>query len=245
MPGLLERRIEQGVSASDLTGALKTALHPPPPGASKSTPLNLLKHRALVARLVVEGAKPGDTASCAVLNLQLVCASETLRDYYIDLNFIGEKTIIVPEPSTERMLPEFRPLESNYHFKSAVQTFDYGRVTALNLRWMRVPKDAKLACALEWVEALAETDTVLSNPRLTVGDATLSFVADLRPGDYLEYLDKSPASVFDSNGFLLGTATADGSGQKLQPGGNTVMLQSDGEAAAKLVLITTGKPLAW
>src|ERR1019366_7384561 len=105
-------------------------------GASDRIPgkaLDLTTHRALAVQLDVEGPA-GETP---VLNVQLEGASKTFRDYYIDLDFRGPKTIILPEPGTRRMLAEFRPAPANYPFKAAMGGFDYGNVVALNLRWMR------------------------------------------------------------------------------------------------------------
>ena len=110
--------------------------------------LDLTTHRALAVQLEVEG--PARTSGeSPVLNVQLEAGGKTYRDYYIDLDFRGRKTIILPEPGTSRMLAEFWPAYSNYPFKMAMYSFNYGNVVALNLRWMRYAKGSGVQCRVE------------------------------------------------------------------------------------------------
>ena len=103
-----------------------------------------------------------------LLNVQLEAGAKTYRDHYVDLNFTGEKTIVIPEPTTERMLSEFRPAHANYEFKAAGYHFNYQGIVALNLRWMRLPKGKPVECAVELVEALGESEGVLKNPEIAL-----------------------------------------------------------------------------
>ncbi len=189
-------------------------------------PLNLLHHRALAVTLRVE------TPTNAVLNVQLEAAGKTYRDHYIDLNFTGEKTIVIPEPTTERMLPEFRPAHANYAFKAAMYGFQYQRIVALNLRWMR----ASAPCRILRVEALAESETVLKDPSVTLGNATLIFPATLKTGDYIEFWGGNTARLFDRNGHLLASVTPLGPVPLLATGANELTLNGN----AKLTVITIG-----
>ncbi len=165
-------------------------------------PLNLLHHRALGVRLRVESPASA-SGSCAVLNVQLESGGKTYRDYYINLDFAGEKTIVLPEPTTERMLPEFRPAYANYEFKAAMYGFDYRHIVALNLRWMRLPKEQPVQCSIIQVEALAEAEVPLKNPELVVGGETFSLPVELKTGDYAEFMANGPVRVFDRNGTEL------------------------------------------
>ena len=81
-----------------------------------------------------------------MLNLQLESQGKTYRDYYVDLDFTGRRTLVVHEPTTERMLPEFRPHYANYAFKAAMYDFDYAGIVGLNVRWMRLPAGPPLRC---------------------------------------------------------------------------------------------------
>jgi hypothetical protein len=86
------------------------------PSGRISPPLDLLHHRALGIRLRVDGPAPTN-GPCAVLNVQLESGGKTYRDHYIDLDFRGEKTIVLPEPTTERCRSFVR--HANYEFKAA------------------------------------------------------------------------------------------------------------------------------
>ena len=225
------------------------AANAPMPGAlagqtSLAKPMDLLHHRALAVRLRVDGPAPIVDGQVAVLNVQLEAAGKTYRDHYIDLNFTGEKTIILPEPTTERMLPEFRPAPANYAFKAAMYGFDYGHIVAMNLRWMRAPKDQPVTCSVVSVEALTESEVPLSHPELIIGDKALAIPADLKTGDYVEFQGDGPVRVFDRNGSLLSSIDVGSDLPILQGGKNRVVLRS-AAAPARLTCITVGTPLSW
>jgi hypothetical protein len=221
----------------------------PMPGALATrtdfaTPLDLVHHRALAVRLRVDG--PASTnGPCAVLNVQLESGGKTYRDHYIDLSFGGERTIALPEPTTERMLPEFRPAHSNYEFKAAMYGFEYRHIVALNLRWMRLPKDQPVKCSVTLVEALAESEVPLKNPELTTGEKTFSIPIELKTGDYAEFWAHGPVRVFDRNGTELSSFDARDPPLILQAGENRIALRVAGAARAKFTAITVGDALAW
>jgi hypothetical protein len=225
------------------------AANAPMPGAmarqaSFASPMDLLHHRALAVRLHVDGPAPTANGQCAVLNVQLEAAGKTYRDLYIDLNFTGEKTVVLPEPTTERMLPEFRPAPANYAFKAAMYGFDYRHIIALNLRWMRVPNDQPVKCSIASVEALAESEVPLRHPELIVGETTLAIPADLKTGDYAEFWADGSLKVFDRNGTLLSSVDVQGA-PLLRPGENHLVLRAAAPAPAKLTCITLGDALSW
>ena len=70
--------------------------------------LDLTKHRALAVRLDA-GALPAGSGEKPVLNIQLEADGQSFRDYYVDLDSVGPRTVILAEPGTKRMLAEFRP----------------------------------------------------------------------------------------------------------------------------------------
>jgi len=226
------------------------AANAPMPGAMANqtdfaSPMDLLHHRALAVRLHVDGPAPTANGQCAVLNVQLEAAGKTYRDHYIDLNFTGGRTMVLPEPTTERMLPEFRPAPANYAFKAAMYGFDYRHIVALNLRWMRVPNDQPVKCSVASVEALAESEVPLRHPELIVGETTLAIPADLKTGDYAEFWADGSLKVFDRNGTLLSSVDVQGAPLKLQPGENHLALRAATAVPAKLTCITLGDALSW
>jgi hypothetical protein len=174
-----------------------------------------------------------------VLNVQLESWGKTYRDYYLDLDFAGEKTVVMAEAATERMLPEFRPAPQNYEFKAAMYGFDYQGIVALNFRWMRVAAAAPLQCRVELVEALAESDAPLDNARISLGNRRLVVPAELRPGDYAEYWGEGPLRIFDRNGVTMKTVAAPPA--DLLPGENRLTLESKSSGTARLTVITLGE----
>ena len=238
MPGALAGRIEFAKPAGDQVSVFMVGQNTQVAGGQEGKPLNLLHHRALAVKLQVMEAAPG-----AVLNLQLEAGGKTYRDHYVDLNFTGERVILLPEPTTERMLPEFRPAYANYAFKAAMYGFDYRHIVALNLRWMRVPNRAVAPCRVTSVEALAEGEEMITDPEISIGGATCRLPVKLRAGDYVECRTDQPWRVFDRQGTLLATLPAVSGVPPLQPGENHLRLHSTEPGAVKFTLITTGEPV--
>ncbi|MCX7050081.1 MAG: hypothetical protein NTX50_31930 [Candidatus Sumerlaeota bacterium] len=241
MPGALAGRIEYTRPAGEQVSVFMVG-----PGArlggSDGKALDLLKHRALAVRLRVDSPAPAAGEPCAVLNVQLEADGKTYRDHYIDLNITGEKTIVISEPTTERMLPEFRPANANYAFKAAMYGFNYQRIVALNLRWMRLSK-APVQCAVGLVEALKETEGAVKNPEIAVGPARLAIPAELKTGDYAESWADGMIRIFDSHGALLQTINPTSAAPTLAAGGNQISVSAASPAPLKLTLITLGDAL--
>ena len=223
----------------------------PMPGArvvrhELTKPANLLKHRPIAVRIHVPAPLPAGKDGPAVLNVQLESTAHRFRDHYIDLDFTGTRTIVLPEPTTRRMLGEFRPAHAAYPFKQAMYGFDYRRILAVGFRWMRCPKGAPATpCTIERVESLAESPTVLANPRIAVGKAAVTLPVQLKTGDYLEWWPAGPIRVFDRNGKTLRTLKPPAAAPALPAGTAKLTLNAKKPAAAKLTVITQGKPLTW
>jgi len=226
------------------------AANAPMPGAVASgteftKPMDLLHHRALAVRIRVDGAAPAARARPAVLNIQLEAAGKTYRDHYIDLDFTGEKTIVLSEPTTERMLPEFRPAQANYAFKAAMYGFSYGHIVALNLRWMRLPASRPPKCTIATVEALAESEMPLKHPEIELAGKTLAIPVDLNPGDYAEFRADGRLRIFDRNGMSLASIDIPSAPPTLDSGETRLALRAGTPSPVKLTVITAGPPLSW
>jgi hypothetical protein len=204
-----------------------------------SKPFDLRKHRALAVQLEVDGVPTG-AGEKAVLNIQLEGAGKTYRDYYVDLDFSGPKTVILNEPGTNRTLAEFRPALVNYPFKAAMGAFDYGKVVALNLRWMRYGKGGGVRCKVSLVEALEEKDTTLKDVGISAGTVTMAIPGELNTGDYAEYWGDGTLRVFDRNGVSLSTSHVN-SGPQLKTGDNNLTVKADGPGDVVFTAITLGQ----
>jgi hypothetical protein len=235
MPGALAQRIELSKTAQDHGSVLMVGPSDRTPGKA----LDLTAHRALAVQLEVEGQAP-DSGESAVLNVQLEAGGKTYRDYYIDLNFRGPKTVILPEPGTSRMLAEFRPAYSNYPFKMAMSGFNYGDVVALNLRWMRYAKGSGVRCRIGRVEALEERSGVLKDLEISAASVKVAIPGEMKIGDYAEYWGDGPVRVFDRNGVLLRTVVANRA-PMLRVGENKLSVKASSQGNVRLTAITLGK----
>jgi len=115
-------------------------------------PQDLHAGKALAVTLLVAGQRKNLSPPYPVLNIQLGDQRGWYRDHYIDLDFLEEQTIVLPESNVAKLLPEFgRP---EYKIKKAFQYFDYSKVAAINLRWMRQPKNTDLIISLKRISAV-------------------------------------------------------------------------------------------
>jgi hypothetical protein len=249
MPGALAAKVAFDRPAGKQMTGFAAGAPVRSPAGTEGKPLDLLGHRAIAVTLRVDGPEAGakDGGPCPVLNVQLESTAERCRDYYIDLDFRGERTVVLPEPTTERMLPEFRPAHANYRFKAAMYGYDYGRIVALNLRWMRWTKQRPIECRIVRVEALAESEATVAQPGLAVGEARLTIPFTLKTGDYAEYWGEGKVRLFDANGVARGEAApAFAPGQAppvLTAGENRLRVVGPAGAPAKLTVITLGDPV--
>lgn len=235
MPGALIQRIVLSNATQDQSSVLLVG----PSNRTTGKALDLTAHRALAVQLEIEGSPPA-SGETPVLNVQLEAGEKTYRDYYIDLNFRGVRTVILPEPGTSRMLTEFRPAQANYPFKAAMYGFNYGNIIALNLRWMRYPKDSKVRCKIVSVEALTERSGSLKQLEIKVGERSLLIPGDLLTGEYVEYRDQGPMRIFDRNGVLLLTVPVVHP-PMLEMGVNKLTVKASEPGSANLTAITLGK----
>jgi len=238
MPGQLVQEFEFTRAVQDPSRVLVVG----PRAADDQTPgkpLDLTKHRALAVRLDVDGPATG-SGDTPVLNIQLQAGGRGFRDYYVDVDFSGTKTVILTEPGTSRMLAEFRPASANYPFKAAMAGFNYGNVVALNLRWMRYPKGSGVRCRIGLVEALEERDSTLGDVEISVGSLSITLPAEMKTGDYAEYWGDGTVRVFDRNGVTLSTSRVK-PGPQLRTGENKLAVKATGSGNIVLTTITLGK----
>jgi hypothetical protein len=202
-------------------------------------PLDLTRNRALAIDLDVEGAAVD--GEVPVLNIQLESEDGNFRDYYVDLSFRGEKTVVLPESTSWRMLTEFWPVWSNYPFKSALRFFDYQHVSALNVRWMRYPASVTLRCSINEVKALQELPNTLDNIEVAIDDARITIPTSMHSGDYAEYWGDGQVRVFNENGKLKASRPVSGA-PMLKSGGSTISVSGSQPGDATLTAIELGPP---
>ncbi|HZZ42112.1 MAG TPA: hypothetical protein VFE58_04180 [Tepidisphaeraceae bacterium] len=241
MPGALAHRVSFAAPIGDISSALMVGAAKQSAGKLAKGALDLTHHRALAVQLEVQGSVSEKLP--AVLNIQLESEGKRYRDYYIDLNFNGKRIITLPGATPERMLPEFRPNAANYPFKLAGYTFNYGKITAINLRWMRLPQQGLIQCRVKRIEAIAESDVSLHNPKLSFGGREWSITADLHTGDYAEFYGGQSIRIFDDNGAQKEAIPFTGSIPLLKRGSSQLRIDSDEPVPVALTSITVGAPI--
>ncbi|TAN40749.1 MAG: hypothetical protein EPN25_06560 [Nitrospirae bacterium] len=241
-PGMLAGRI-----LFTQAGAGQPASSFPGRGSSTvqgSAPPNLMTHRALALNVKTEGMPPKAGEKGAVLNVQLESGG-LYRDHYIDLDFIGERAIIIAGSNTERMLPELRPSYTTYAINAAMSGFNYQSIDAVNFRWMQQSRTNPLKATVTLVEALSETDALVKDPEITVGRSRVVIPGTLKTGDYVEYWGDGPARIFDRNGRQLST-TEVVDAPVLSTGENKMVVTSKGiKMPVKVTTILLGKSLSF
>jgi hypothetical protein len=204
--------------------------------------IDLRGHRALAVTLKVEGAAPVSVSNPAVLNVQLE-AGGRYREYYVNLDFSGTRTVIIKEPTSERVLPEFG--QASYSAKLALMGFNYSGVNAINIRWMRLfPSGPAARISIVRIEALAESSATLQNPELLVNNETIQIPAELRTNDYAEFWGIGPIRIFDKDGNQKQSVPQPTHIPTIRDGENTIAVKGPASADVKLTTILLGDPVS-
>jgi hypothetical protein len=233
-PGALASRLEFTQAGSELVEPPS----PDPVGISPRRTLDLLDHKPLAVTVRVDQANPG--VLTATINVQLQSGS-SFRDHYVDLNFTGERTIILAEPDDERIVSALRPDGRNYPFLAALRDFNYAAVSAINIRWMRVPSGGDIKCSLVRIEALGEKDALLKDLEISTASGTVIIPGTLQTGSYAESWGDGVVRAFDKNGAALGRFDLTSTIPSLSPGKNTLTLHATGKGDVKLTILTFGE----
>jgi len=251
MPGALARKIDIAPPEDETESALVVGRDS---GArdqksksakkAKSAGFDLSTNRILAVTLKVDQTCAPTSATCPVLNVQLLSAGKRYRDHYINLDFTGERTILVRDSDAARMLKEFRPDRANYSFKLAMYTFDFKTITGLNFRWMRAAAKCPATCQIKKVEALSEMVRPVTNLKLSIGGASLTFPFRLSaPGDYAE-IDGRKFRVYDGNGNLKASGEAQQPALMLEHGENHVHIDPANVHSVRMESFVFGPPVS-
>ncbi len=201
--------------------------------------VDLKEHRALAITLLVES---DNLKGKGVLNVQLQNRNKLVRDYFVDLDFTGKKTVVIPRTTIERGFnDELRPHPKNYHLKRAYSGFDYGKVEKLNIRWMRLPEDSSIKVKVFDIEGLKEGDSQVVEPEIILGKQRIKFPVTMSTGEYIELNDDGKARVFDKNNNLLEEVIPIGGNLSIPAGINNIEFAASSKAPVIFTFITIGK----
>jgi len=119
-----------------VTGALAVRLPVSPPSAIARWLLRPPVSRPLFVTLDVEGPAVAESAAPPILNVQLEAPGPCYRDYLVDLDFRGRRTLAIA-PSADRVVRDASPAARTYSLKASLVDCDLSNARAANLRWMR------------------------------------------------------------------------------------------------------------
>lgn len=205
-------------------------------------PIDLQRHRGLAVTLDVKGRTTDGASSWPVLNVQLQSVGTMYRDYYVDVNFSGEKTIIIPGTNVERLFDDLQPM--SYGVFNSVYNFDFSKIVSVNFRWMRRPVGDGFSCAVKSVVALAETDNPVNNLRISLGGKSLSIPAEIATGNYVEFTRSGEVRYYDKNGNMLSNVTPrSGMPLTLAAGRNILKLESATTIPVELTIMHLGNAI--
>ncbi len=202
---------------------------PMPGWAARRTPVSADLSSSRALQVVLE-ASAG--AANGVLNVQLEAAGRVYRDHLLDVR-AGRNTYTLAGPSAERVLREYRPALGNYAYKASVYAFDYSKITALNVRWMRAPSGGTVV--LRSVVPLREAPATLVRPVLRLNTHDLAIPTTLRAGDSVAISADGRARVFDAKGRPRTTLSL-GPLPQLPAGNVSAKLLASGAARVRLTV---------
>jgi len=210
-------------------------------GKTFAPPLDLGGERALGVWVCGDGQ--GE-----VLNLQLSCPRQVvagLGEHYIVVDFTGWRYFELIESEGERHAAYTWPYGGRYAIYR--ERVEYRQIEKLTVWVNNLPANGTVKCLLSPVRALPLVKAKIRNPRVTVGERTLTLPAELESGSYLEFHSAGDCNVFGPDGKLLQEVKVAGEVPELAAGENRLRFACDPEPGVnprvRITAITTGVPL--
>jgi hypothetical protein len=183
-----------------------------------------------------------------VINLQLVDVTgpgPAVGEHYVIVDFKGWRYFELVEPEGKRWSDYLWPYDNPLAVYR--ETPDNTQITELNIYYNNLPPKDTVNCLLSPVKGLTVNRVELQNPRLSLGDATLTFPVTLETGYYVEFNSMEDCKLYDPNGTFLGDCSPVGEVPTLGEGVNRMIFACDGpdsyNARALVTNITSGAPL--
>ena len=159
-------------------------------------PLNLTPQQGL--GVWVRGDGKGE-----VLNFQMASPdhiSGAVGEHYVVVDFVGWRYIELIEHDSDRYADYEWPYPGGYSvYREAV---DYDVVESLTIWCNNLPPDNAITCDLRAVRALPLVETTLRQPRLRIGNATVTLPMDMASGEYIELESDGDCRLYSSTGEL-------------------------------------------
>jgi len=212
-------------------------------GATFAHPVSVAAHPALGVWIFGDG-------NDEVVNVQIANAlspgqseaSRALNDHYIHINFRGWRYCQLLEPEANA-LPEYGwPYMTRELFRN---TLEYTAISSCAVWYTHLRPHTPVTCYFGPIMSLAVSSSVIHNPTIKCGDATLTFPVALSDGYYIEYRSPTDCALYDAQGNFQRAIVPHGTAPTLQAGDNTCIFSADnppsGLIRAEITLTIAGK----
>jgi hypothetical protein len=174
----------------------RKATHQAPDSGSGSeqTTVDLTRAR----QMYVEYDAPSATGTCLpVLNLQLQDKTGSIRDYLLNVQpGMNHTALLRYEDAPRQILTSLAPSARAYGISKALRGFDFSRVGALNVRWMKscgLNKTASIKIVK--LGMLKESNAALHDIAISVGSRNIASVPELQRGEVFDIYPDQTATV--------------------------------------------------
>jgi hypothetical protein len=190
--------------------------------------------------------------SGALLNIQLRSPYHISRAYgehYVDLDFTGWRYVTLIEPEGERWSDYIWPYGHPYTIYR--ENVRYSDVASISAWFNHVPSDREVTCRLSPIKALPLVETQTQRMTLTVptapDDKSISYLTNMKSGEYVELGPSPVARRYGRQGELLGEDRLDVV-PRLRNGQNEIIVASEGVATPtpqrfRVTVICHGDPI--
>lgn len=132
---------------------------------------------------------------CSVLNLQLEDVDGFFRDYYLKITPNKESLVLINYmDAPSQMLSELMPAYVSYPMKSAIYHFNFSKVVAMNIRWMKTCNVGEKVF-LRSVAMVQEEASTLNTIEFFIGSKKILDVPLLKTGEILDVFPNGDVTI--------------------------------------------------
>ena len=156
-------------------------------------PHDLSDHKAIKISIKGNGKESQDALCIRLLSAD----SSGYSDYIVRTNFDGWRDVVLPDlDNAEYPELKFKGMEDNLYQMHRMD-MDFSHVTSMQIFASGDCRDVRIRS----IEAVPLVSNALTNPKIAIGNTSLTFKDQIRSGEYLEYqVGDKTAFIYDSTG---------------------------------------------
>lgn len=161
----------------------------------ENSAIDMTQFREMHVKYFLKLADNNKTAACSVLNLQLEDVDGFFRDYYLRAIPNKESTAMINYlDAPPQMLTGLMPAYMAYPMKSAIYHFNYSKVVAMNIRWMKTC-NVHEKILLKHISMVQEDSAILNSIELFVGVKKVLDIPLLKTGEILDVFPNGDVTI--------------------------------------------------